>query len=141
MALLTREAILARDDIVRETVPVPEWGGDVIITTMTGAQRDAFEQSLTPPGSKKPDVTNVRAKLVAACAVDEQGALLFKPADIQALSAKSAAALERLVGVAQRLNGLNEKALEEARGNSSGAPSAASTSSSPTGTAAPSVSF
>lgn len=140
MALLTRDAILQRDDIVRETVPVPEWGGEVMITTMTGAQRDAWEQSLVAKATGKPDITNVRAKLVAHCAVDEAGALLFRPADIEALGAKSAAALERLAQVAQRLNGLNEKALEEARGNSSGALSAASTLSSPTDTAAPSAS-
>ena len=37
--------------------------------------------------------------------------------DLAALGSKSAAALERLAKVAQRLNLLTEKALEDARGN------------------------
>jgi hypothetical protein len=140
MAQLTRAAILAADDLKREEVPVPEWGGSVFIGSMTGAQRDAWEQSLVPGGKGRVDVTNVRAKLVAACAVDATGARLFEAGDAEALGQKSAAALERCAQVAQRLNGLTEKALEDARGNSSADLSAASTSSSPTDTAAPSAS-
>ena len=29
MNILTKDAILAADDLPREIVPVPEWGGDV----------------------------------------------------------------------------------------------------------------
>lgn len=117
MARLTRQAILEASDIVREEVQVPEWGGSVLITTMNGRQRDAWEQSLMSAGGSRPDITNVRAKLVAACAVDDDGAPLFTADDLAALGSKSAAALERLAKVAQRLNLLTEKALEDARGN------------------------
>lgn len=137
MGLLTREAILGAPDLKRETVAVPEWGGDVLISMMTGAQRDAWEQSLVSGG--KADVSNVRAKLVAACAVTEDGKPLFRPEDVYALGLKSAIALERCAKVAQRLNGLTEEALQDARGNSSSAQSDGSTSNSPTATAAPSA--
>jgi hypothetical protein len=122
---LTRDAILAAQDLKRIEVSVPEWGGTVLVRAMTGAERDAWEQSLTVGG--KLDVSNVRARLVASCAVDESGALLFSPADAVALGSKSGAALERVAKVAQRLNGLTEEALEDARGNSSAAPSGDST--------------
>jgi hypothetical protein len=135
--VLGRGAILAAQDLKRETVSVPEWGGDVIITTMTGAQRDSWEQSLVSKDRGKPDISNVRAKLVVCCAVDEAGALLFSPEDAEALGAKSGAALERCAQAAQRLNMLTDDALEAARGNSSAAPSGDSTSSSPTDTTAP----
>lgn len=134
--VLGRAAILAAQDLKREVVSVPEWGGDVIITTMTGAQRDAWEQSLVAKGRGEPDISNVRAKLVVCCAVDEAGALLFSSEDAEALGAKSGAALERCAQAAQRLNMLTDDALEAARGNSSAAPSGDSTSSSPTATTA-----
>jgi hypothetical protein len=42
MATLTRASILAADDLAKETVSVPEWGGEIIIGTMRAiAQYDA----------------------------------------------------------------------------------------------------
>ena len=35
MALLTRDEILAADDIKTEDVEVPEWGGDVRVSVMS----------------------------------------------------------------------------------------------------------
>jgi hypothetical protein len=117
MALLSRDWILAAEDLKREEVHVPEWGGSVMIGTMTGAQRDAWEQSLVAGGRGGVNIANVRARLVVFCAVDEHGARVFQDADAEALGAKSAAALERCARVAMRLNGLTDSALEEARGN------------------------
>lgn len=115
MGLLTRAAILAADDLPKETVSVPEWGGDVIISTMTGAMRDAWEQSIA--GDGKPNIANIRARLLSFCAVDEAGQRLFTDADVEALGAKSGAALDRCVRVAQRLNKITEDAVKESRGN------------------------
>ena len=47
MALLTKDQILAVADIEYRTVAVPEWGGEVRIRSMTGADRDAHEMWLT----------------------------------------------------------------------------------------------
>lgn len=111
MALLSREAILNSADLKTETVQVPEWGGEVIISTMTGAARDAWEQSLIK--GKETVLDNVRARLVAACVVDEKGARLFSEKDAELLGKKSASALERCVKVAQRLNRLTETELQD----------------------------
>ena len=46
MNILSKEAILAADDLPREKVNVPEWGGEVLVRTMSGTDRDAFEASL-----------------------------------------------------------------------------------------------
>ena len=108
MALLTREQIFAAQDARFETVAVPEWGGDVRVRTMTGTQRDEYEQSLF--AARGPDaavnISNVRARLVAASVVDEAGELMFTQADIEALGAKSAAALDRVAGAARRVSAL-----------------------------------
>lgn len=116
--MLNRDAILQAQDLAYEDVEVPEWGGTVRIGSMTGAQRDAWEQSLVPQSrGDSVDISNIRARLVAVCAVDEKGVRLFTDADAVALGKKSAAALERCAKVAQRLNRLSNDDVEQARGN------------------------
>jgi L-asparaginase II len=113
--MLTRAQILAADDLARETVEVPEWGGSVIVQVMRGIDRDAFESSIVTNG--RPDLVNMRAKLAAVCMVDESGQRLFSVGDVESLGAKSASALERVARGAQRLNRLGDAQLEEMKGN------------------------
>ena len=40
MAVLTKQQILAAEDLPSETLLVKEWCGDVTVRTMTGAERD-----------------------------------------------------------------------------------------------------
>jgi hypothetical protein len=117
--MLSRDAILAASDIKTEAVQVPEWGGAVLVGTMSGAARDSWEQSLLTRknGKTEANLQNVRARLVAACVVDEKGARIFKDADIEALGNKSSAALERVCKIAQRLNGLGDADLDDLKGN------------------------
>jgi hypothetical protein len=114
-ALLTKEAILAADDIQSERIPVPEWGGDVMVRGLTGSQRDAWEASLTIRRGKQmiPDMRNFRARLVVLCVVDETGALVFHEGDIDALANKSGSALDRIYDAAARLSGIGENDVEE----------------------------
>lgn len=104
MNMLTKEAILSADDLPRERVNVPEWGGDVFVRTMTGTDRDAFEASLI--GNKDGRMENVRARLVSLTLCNEIGTRIFGDDDIAALGTKSAKALDRVFAVAQRLNGI-----------------------------------
>lgn len=120
MTALTKDAIFAASDLTTETVACPEWGGDVIIRSMTGTQRDAYEQSLMTKddaGNFAVDTENMKVKLVVYTAVDEAGNALFAAADIPALSGKSAAVIERLANVATRLSGLGKQATEDAAKN------------------------
>jgi hypothetical protein len=133
MSILTRQQIVDAQDIKTQMVEVPEWGGSVVVRMMTGADRDRFEQSMVAigaDGKREPNLTNMRSKLVAMCAVDEQGNLLFGPDEIDHLAKKSAAAIERVFVVAQELNGLAPKEVESAVKNSAPGPSDASTSAS-----------
>jgi len=131
MKILTRQDIIAAQDVETETVEVAEWGGAVIVRMMSGSDRDRFEQSLTvvqANGRREANLTNMRSKLVAMCAVDEQGNLLFGPDEIEHLAAKSAAAIERVFIVAQRLNGLAPDDVGAAAKNSVPGPNGASPS-------------
>lgn len=112
---LSRDAIIAAVDAVTETVPVPEWGGDVIIKSMTGAERDAYEVSLRRKGEL--NLANARAKLLVRVIVNEGGTRIFSDQDAMALGKKNAALLERLYDVAARLSGMTDEAAEDAEGN------------------------
>lgn len=134
--LLSKAAILACEDLPTTDVDVPEWGGTVRVKGMTGAQRDAFEDSLfidVPSAdgktiARKQDTKNIRAKLVAASLVDADGAALFTQSEIDTLAQKSARALSRVFEAAQRLNGMTPEAKEEAKNASAPGQSGASTS-------------
>lgn len=117
---LSKDQILEASDLKSEAVEVPEWGGSVNVRTMTGADRDAFESSMVTKdadGNRKPDMSNLRAKLVALTVVDDAGNRLFDVSDVDRLALKSAAALERVFVAAQKLNGLGAAAQEEAAKN------------------------
>lgn len=112
MTILNKAAILAAQDLKTEDVPVPEWGGDVRVRTLTGAERDAFESGLVEKDGKR-DLSNLRARLLSLAIVDENGARMFEESDAVLLGNKAAGALDKLFEVAQRLNGIGNKAQEE----------------------------
>lgn len=132
MGVLDKAAIFAAQDLPTKTVAVPEWGGEVIVRSMTGAERDQYEQQILaqrgPDGNA--NIANLRARLVAFCTVDAEGKRVFADEDVDALGAKSAAALDRVFAAASSLNGIGQKDVE-ALGEASAAAGAASTSSSP----------
>lgn len=110
MKVLTRSEILAQVALPSEVVEVPEWGGSVCVRGMTGTQRDGFEASVVSMKGKDTSVNlvNIRAKLCAQCVVGEDGKRLFEDGDVMALGELSAAALDRVFEVAQRLSGLSK---------------------------------
>jgi hypothetical protein len=59
------------------------------------------------------NLLNARAKLIVLCAVDEQGAQLFTPDDLNALGRKNARPLDRLFDACRKLAGLSENDVEE----------------------------
>lgn len=122
---LTKEQILGAQDIQTEVVDVPEWGGAVIVRGMSGKERDSFEASMIKGKGKSANVNleNLRAKLVSKCVVDEAGKRLFSDDDIPALASKSAAALNRVYEVAQRLSGVTDEDVDELTKNSEAAQS------------------
>jgi hypothetical protein len=113
--LLSREAILNVVDIKTETVSVPEWGGDVMVKGLTGAERNDFEQSMLSRKGKdvQMNMKNATAKLCALSMVDEEGKRLFSDADVEVLGNKSGAALSRVYAVASRLSGLSDSDMKE----------------------------
>jgi len=115
MNILSRDDILKAEDIKVELVEVPEWGGSVHVKGMTGAERDQFESSIVQQRGKNHSVNmvNIRAKLASQTICDESGKRLFTDADVKALGAKSAVALQRVFDIAQRLSGITSEDVDE----------------------------
>lgn len=128
--MLSKEAIFACNDIKVEIVPVPEWSGEVKVRGLSARERDDYEGSLIDARKKGATVNlaNMRAKLVALSVVDDAGQRLFSDADIAKLGEKSAASLDRIYGVAQRLSGMSDADQEELAKNLESIPAEGSTS-------------
>ncbi len=130
MKVLSAEDILKAEDRKIETVPVPEWGGEVLVREMSGLERDRFDISVRDANDNL-NLQNYRARLVAACACDAAGKLLFTPFQAQDLGQKSSLILMRIFRVAQKLNGMSQEAVADAKKDSSETASGASPSDSP----------
>ena len=130
---LTKEQILAANDRPTEAVEVPEWGGTVYVRVMSGAERDAYEQSWLEKKGDNFEVNrnNLHAKLCVQTIVDSEGNRIFDDSEADTLGSKSAAALDRIFEVASRLNRLSKKDEAELLKNSEPAPKDSSGSSSP----------
>lgn len=108
---LTKDAILAADDLGLLKVSVKAWGGDVYIRVMTAGERDSYENDWVI--NKAKGVENFRSKFLARCLCDETGKRLFSDAEIEQLAKKSAKVLSMLWQKAMDHNALSDKDVEE----------------------------
>lgn len=115
MAILSRDQILNADDRKTVEVDVPEWGGTVLVRSLTGAERDKFEASMLEMknGKQRQNFDNFRARLVSMCLVNEAGELIFNSSDLKMLGNKSTAALQRVFNKCNEINGLSDADVEE----------------------------
>jgi len=107
--LLTRDQILSKNELPREIVPVPEWGGSVCVQGLTAERRDLLEIEISEAGKEKGQMRlkNFRSRILALTVVDENGIQVFGDTDVNALGETSAAAVERVFDVAVRLSGMS----------------------------------
>ncbi|URF02969.1 phage tail assembly chaperone [Cupriavidus campinensis] len=120
MTILSKAAILAAADLKTEDVEVPEWGGSVRVAVMSGLARDNW---ISRQGDGKVPYSVFTARVLVSTVVDEDGQPVFDEADIETLRGKNQAAMDRVLAVALRLNGLAATAVEEAEKNSDAAQS------------------
>lgn len=108
---LSKDQILAADDMGLLKVSVPEWGGDVFVRVMTVGERDAYENEWQQ--KKSTGVDDFRTKFLVRCLVDEKGNRLFENGDVARLSQKSARVMNRLWLAAMEHNNLSDESVEE----------------------------
>lgn len=118
--LLTRDAIReVADDIERVRVPCPEWGGDIIIRGLTGAEWSNFENSIVHYKGEKTvrNNKNLSARLIVLAAEDKEGRRLFAEEDAAWLAKRSGKVLRRLSDVASSLAGVSKDDMETLKEN------------------------
>lgn len=117
MAFLSRAAILEKDDRKKVTVEIEEWGGEVVVASMSARERLEYEALLAryQAGEKEVDFIGF---LVVSCLFDGDGKKLFTIDDLEPLKDKNPAVLMRLFRKAAELNVLTTEAAEEQAGNS-----------------------
>ena len=117
---LTAKDILAVKDFKTRTIEVPEWGGEVMLRTISGNDREKFETMVLEKTGKDGQVKDsklIRATLLAMTICNEEGKRILDKSTISALNDKSSKVIERLFLEASELNGLNEQAVVEAKKN------------------------
>ena len=121
-----RETILQAVDLPKQSVECPEWGQTLNVRTLTGNERDDFENAVQTASKNKGgiDLRGLKIKLVLLTLCDEDGELLFDATDALVLNSKSSKVIDRIFQISQRLNGLTAEDTEEMLGNSDGAQSA-----------------
>ena len=112
MKSLNREALLQKEKL--EVVKVDLGKDEVVyVKQMTGRERDSFERSLFVFDKDNKVTTRMndfRAKLAVCTLCNENGEALLKFEDYDLLSRNmSAARLEKIVNVAQKLNAITEE--------------------------------
>jgi len=113
MTVLSKDAIKQATDFKVEKVSVPEWGGDVYLKTLSGTERDAFEE-----GYAEQKMKNFRARFLVLTLCDESGERMFSDDEAADLGGKSAVVLNRLFDVAWALNAFRTEDVD-ALGNDS----------------------
>lgn len=108
---LTKEQILAADDMGLLEVPVPEWGGSVYVRVMSVGERDSYENDWIV--NKNKGVENFRSKFLQRVLCDETGKLLFETGELDKLAGKSAKVMSRLWQKAMEHNAITDADVEE----------------------------
>ncbi len=111
---LSKKQILESKDLETKLVPVPEWGGAVLVSQITAADRDRFESSIYvgEGATRRTNSENLRARLCALCLVDENGKRLFTDEEAIELGKKNAGVMDRLFDISQEINGMSKKEID-----------------------------
>ena len=121
MSFLTRDDILKIDDLKREAVDIPEWGGSIYVRELTGAERSELFALWKQDESDEKQVQDSFAIIVAtvrltACA--EDGKPLFNADDILRIRNLNAKVLDKIYKEAAKINGFGADGIKEAKKNS-----------------------
>jgi hypothetical protein len=115
MAILSKEQILAAQDLETEEVSVPAWGGSVLVRSLTARERGQLMASIVDQknNGRTLKLVEVQVRTCAMAIVDANGVRMFGEEDIAKLARKSSGALQLVFEVAQRLSGMSDEQVEE----------------------------
>lgn len=110
---LSREEILAAQDLRTDEVETPEWaeGGTVLIRELSAAEVDqlGFDVAKEDGSVDLRRARGMRFRLVAWGVIDEDGNNLFSVKDAKALGKKSRIVIDRIAEAVMKLSGLGDE--------------------------------
>ena len=110
VASALRDQILSVVDVQTEEIHVPEWGVTVVCKGMTGRERSNYFEAAQDDTA----LWKFAPRMIVANVIDpDTHESIFTVADIDALSDKNGAALDRLAKSISRLSGFGSEAEEE----------------------------
>jgi hypothetical protein len=107
MALSKAAILAAKDTKLSAPIPVPEWGGDVFCKTLSGTERDAFEESYSENKMRA-----FRCRFLVLTLSDDKGERLFTDSETADLGKKSSVVINRLFDAAWKHNAFTTEAVE-----------------------------
>ena len=112
---LSASQILEQPTLVIEELEVPEWKGRVRVKMLSAKERDDFEASTVEfkNGQQRPNIANLRARLVQMAVVNEDGTRMFTKHDIKVLGDLPAAGLQRVFNKIQEMSAITDKDMED----------------------------
>lgn len=115
--MLTRDNILNLDDRRTHKIAVPEWGGDLYLRRLSGAERGRW-QALCARVKDEPELLEgLAGRFLTMALGDEKGDRIFSDADADALNKRDGQVLERIVELAYAFNGIGDGSIEDAEKN------------------------
>lgn len=121
---LSREEILGLADREIREVAVPQWNGTVYLRSLSAGEREMWEAGeleIQKNASEFQRRVHQRARLLALCLCDAAGNQIFGATDVLALSGRNDLAIDSLAEIAMRMNGIGQKAADEAAKSAAGA--------------------
>lgn len=104
---LTRDELLALEDVQTVEVTMPEWGNKrVLLKALSAIDRDTLDMELMRRRTDKGiDVAGIRCFTLSLCILDPATRKpMFGPKDVEALNRKSDTAISRLVATLEKLS-------------------------------------
>ncbi len=118
---LSRELITVWHDSEKKVVSVPEWGGEVLLRTMSSRHLDAIRDVFDVEGLKNKDtpqtietMVRIQVQLISYCLAAEDGVLLFDDDEgREILAQRDRDVIDRLFDIAMHINKLTKEAEEQ----------------------------
>ena len=120
MAALNGSDILEIDDRPMDSVIVPDWNGaEIHVRKMSAVERAAYDWKWATlnDASEKDRIWQIKVMCVVLCACNEDGERLFTDEQFDAVSKKSADAIDLIFAKADKLNLITQAGVETEAGN------------------------